>query len=151
MAGKMLQGIVKRINQEERYAAAKWIVSTLSQDRQLYISSLLDLGFEFDADPDMAEFATFVEASMGQCAFMFRDSIPSSSQMNFLQQMQEHQERAENQQEATSSKVGKDQSRLIGKIPGVVLFFLRGLEMLQNICGMLEAPRFSERLIHVEQ
>ena len=27
---------------------------------------------------------------------------------------------------------------LRGKIPGVVLFFLRGLEMLQNICGMLE-------------
>ncbi|CAK9042793.1 unnamed protein product [Durusdinium trenchii] len=127
-------GIVKHIDQDERYAAAKWIVSTLSQDRQLYVSSLLELGFEFDADPDMTEFATFIEASMSQCAFMFRDSIPSSSQMNFLQQMQEHQEREENQE----TKVGKEQSRLVGKIPGVVLFFLRGLEMLQNICGMLE-------------
>eukprot|EP00913_Durusdinium_trenchii_P025998 g24394.t1 len=126
--------IVKHIDQDERYAAAKWIVSTLSQDRQLYVSSLLELGFEFDADPDMTEFATFIEASMSQCAFMFRDSIPSSSQMNFLQQMQEHQEREENQE----TKVGKEQSRLVGKIPGVVLFFLRGLEMLQNICGMLE-------------
>lgn len=131
----VFQGIVKHIDQDERYAAAKWIVSTLSQDRQLYVSSLLELGFEFDADPDMTEFATFIEASMSQCAFMFRDSIPSSSQMNFLQQMQEHQEREENQE----TKVGKEQSRLVGKIPGVVLFFLRGLEMLQNICGMLEA------------
>ncbi|CAE7648624.1 unnamed protein product, partial [Symbiodinium necroappetens] len=127
-------GIVKRLEKDERIAAAKWIVATLAQDRLLYVNSLRDLGFEFDADPDMPEFATFVEASLGQCAFMFRDSIPSNSQMNFLQQMQQHQEKAESQE----SKTGKDQSRLIGKIPGVVLFFLRGLEMLQNICGMLE-------------
>lgn len=109
----------------------------LAQDRQLHISSLLDLGFEFDADPDLPEFATFIEASMSQCAFLFRDSIPSSSQIHFLQQMNEHQERAENQEK--DGKDGKDQSKLIGKVPGVVLFFLRGLEMLQNICGMLEA------------
>ena len=70
----------------------------LAQDRQLHISSLLDLGFEFDADPDLPEFATFIEASMSQCAFLFRDSIPSSSQIHFLQQMNEHQERAENQE-----------------------------------------------------
>ena len=126
---------MKRLEKDERIAAAKWIVATLAQDRLLYVNSLRDLGFEFDADPDMPEFATFVEASLGQCAFMFRDSIPSNSQMNFLQQMQQHQEKAESQE----SKAGKDQSRLIGKIPGVVLFFLRGLEMLQNICGMLEA------------
>ena len=37
-----------------------------SEDRQLYMSSLLDLGFEFDADPDQAEFAAFIEASLGQ-------------------------------------------------------------------------------------
>lgn len=129
-------GIVKRLTHEERLAAAKWIISVLAQDRQLHISSLLDLGFEFDADPDLPEFATFIEASMSQCAFLFRDSIPSSSQINFLQQMNEHQERAENQEK--EGKDGKDQSKLIGKVPGVVLFFLRGLEMLQNICGMLE-------------
>jgi len=129
-------GIVKRLTVEERLAAAKWIISVLSQDRQLHISSLLDLGFEFDADPDLPEFATFIEGSMSQCAFLFRDSIPSSSQINFLQQMQEHQEKAENQEK--EGKDGKDQSKLIGKVPGVVLFFLRGLEMLQNICGMLE-------------
>ena len=75
--------------------------------RLLYTTSLLELGFEFDADPDMAEFATFVEASLGQCAFMFRDSIPSNSQMNFLQQMQQHQEKAESQE---GNKMGKDQT-----------------------------------------
>ena len=122
----------------------------LSQDRQLHISSLLDLGFEFDADPDLPEFATFIEASMSQCAFLFRDSIPSSSQINFLQQMQEHQEKAENQEK--EGKEGKDQNKLIGKVPGVVLFFLRGLEMLQNICGMLEVgfstDHFSSQIFH---
>eukprot|EP00434_Breviolum_minutum_P022249 symbB.v1.2.019635.t1/scaffold1616.1/size109294/11 len=139
-------GIVKRLTVEERLAAAKWIVSVLSQDRQLHISSLLDLGFEFDADPDLPEFATFIEGSMSQCAFLFRDSIPSSSQINFLQQMQEHQEKAENQEK--EGKEGKDQSKLIGKVPGVVLFFLRGLEMLQNICGMLEVGFSTDHFHH---
>lgn len=36
-----------------------------AQDRQLYTASLLDLGFEF-ADPDLPDFATFIEASMFQ-------------------------------------------------------------------------------------
>lgn len=60
--------------------------------------------------------------------------------------MQEHQEKAENQEK--EGKDGKDQSKLIGKVPGVVLFFLRGLEMLQNICGMLEVG-FSTKTIFI--
>lgn len=43
---------------------------------------------------------------------MFRDSIPSSSQMNFLQQMQEHQEKADSHEQ----KLGKEPSKLVGGV-----------------------------------
>ncbi|CAE8707022.1 unnamed protein product [Polarella glacialis] len=121
------------MDEKEREASAKWVIATLSQDRLLYLSSLIKLGFEFGMDADTPEFVAFLEASLGSSAWMFRDSIPSSSQMNFLEQLKQHNQRA-----AEHEDFDQQGKQLVGKIPGVVYFFMRGLDMLQNICGLLD-------------
>jgi len=141
-------GIVQRMTPKERVSAARWVVATLSQDRVEYARSLVELGFEFDAyaDQDSSAFLGFLEASMGSSAWMFRDSIPSGAQLHILAQMQKQHEQQE-KADASSERPRQDAgfTKVLSKIPGVVLFFLRGLEMLQNICGSLDVPLpFSE-------
>lgn len=131
-------GIVKSMERNERTAAARWVVATLAQDRILYFNSMKELGFTFDVDPDSAEFMNFLEASMGSSVWLFRDAVPSSAQQQFLNQMRKHQDRMEGKDVAALTG-GKKTGKLISKVPGVVLFLMRGLGMLQNICGTLEA------------
>jgi len=134
-------GIVQRMDPAARAGAARWVVSVLAQDRVLYLRSLQELGFVFDqnAHPDSAGFSQFIEASMGSCGWMFRDSIPSSAQLHFMEQMARQSEKQENLDRAQGKmeEMGGG-GKILSKVPGLVLFFLRGLEMLQNICGTLE-------------
>lgn len=132
-------GIVQRMSKAERTGAARWVLAVLAQDRQLFLRALKELGFVFDAEVDYDSGAVnyFVETTMGSCGWMFRDSIPSSAQLHLLEQMQKFQEKQE-RLETQQARFEQGQGKIISKIPGVVLFFLRGLEMLQNICGTLE-------------
>lgn len=133
-------GIVQRMNEKERRGAARWVIAVLAQDRVLYLRALQELGFVFDqnAHPDSQPFQHFVEVSMGSCGWMFRDSIPSSAQLHFLEQMAKQQDRQERLNDAQGKMDDMGNTKILSKVPGVVLFFLRGLEMLQNICGTLE-------------
>mmetsp|Transcript_146786 Transcript_146786/g.471230 ORF Transcript_146786/g.471230 Transcript_146786/m.471230 type:complete len:1429 (+) Transcript_146786:147-4433(+) len=144
-------GIVQRMTLEEREGAARWVLATLAQDRVLYLRSLLELGFVFDdsADVDSSAFSNFVEASMSSSVWMFRDSIPSGAQLHLAEQMNKLQGK---QMARMAAQDGASTDRNFGKVlrqvPGVVLFFLRALGMLQQICGSLEiAVPFAEVIL----
>lgn len=133
-------GIVQRLTLAERVGAARWIVASLAQDRVLYLRALEELGFEFDAGahPDSQSFNAFLEAAMGSSMWWFRDTIPTSAQLHFLEELHKHQDKQDNLNNMQGKFDEMSSAKVLNKIPGVVLFFSRGLEMLQSICGTLE-------------
>jgi predicted unusual protein kinase regulating ubiquinone biosynthesis (AarF/ABC1/UbiB family) len=120
-------GLVQQVNKSERLAMARWAVAALSQDRVLYLSALRDLGFVFTDDFEEADIDEWLESA----TWTLRDSIPTAAQQNFNQRMNKQRE------EAAAAKEGK-RVRTVESVPGKVLFFLRGLKMLQDICGRLD-------------
>lgn len=115
-------GLVQQVETKGRVAMARWAVATLSQDRALYVSSLRDLGFGLTADFEEVDLDDWMDAF----AWNFRDSISTARQQQFNDHYKQREESSTGERKTVES------------VPGTVLFFLRGLKMLQDICGRLD-------------
>lgn len=132
-------GIVREMSRQERHGAARWVLATLAHDRSLYYRSMLDLGFVFGTGLDLesAAFIHFLDQSMNNNLWMFRDSMSAGAQAQLLEQMSKLQQ-AQAQAVGPGSGGASTASRaVLHSVPGVVMFFLRALGLLQQICGSL--------------
>lgn len=138
-------GIVQRVNAQERNAMARWVLATLTEDRFMYLRALQDLGFEFKRDFEVTAVGEWLHLS----AWGLRDSIPSSAQLQFKDQLQRLEEEPGGPGgDGQGGRDHDDRPNLVQKVPGTVLFFLRALEMLQQVCGTLDAiVPFSQALL----
>lgn len=134
-------GLVRQLNVEERVAMAQWAVATMSRDRIMYMSALQKLGFSFKEDFEEMELEDWLIAS----AYALRDSIPSASQWDLMDQLSRQREDIEDiirEERGADGLKQAERPRQTGtqveNVPGTVLFFLRGLELLQSVCGALE-------------
>eukprot|EP00927_Polykrikos_kofoidii_P012347 TRINITY_DN15323_c0_g1_i1.p1 TRINITY_DN15323_c0_g1~~TRINITY_DN15323_c0_g1_i1.p1 ORF type:complete len:1652 (+),score=335.63 TRINITY_DN15323_c0_g1_i1:50-5005(+) len=145
-------GIVQRVDAAERTAIARWVLATMTQDSFMYLAALKDMGFVFGEDFESGDLQEWVHLS----AWSLRDSIPSNAQLQFKEQLEKTQENdfasdmedhtPRNKSPRTGQKI-EDRRKLV-KVPGTVLFFLRALEMLQQVCGTLDATvPFSQVLL----
>jgi len=94
----------------------------------LYLAALRDLGFTFTDDFEEVDLDDWMDAA----TWNLRDSINTDTQMQFNARM--HRQREEAAKQAQRNKAKKT----VESVPGTVLFFLRGLQMLQSICGTLQ-------------
>ncbi|CAK0846479.1 unnamed protein product [Prorocentrum cordatum] len=134
-------GLVRQLNDEERLAMAQWAVATMSRDRIMYMSALQKLGFSFKEDFEEMELEDWLIAS----AYALRDSIPSASQWELMDQLSRQREDIEDlirEERGADGLKQAERQRPTGSqvenVPGTVLFFLRGLELLQSVCGALD-------------
>lgn len=129
-------GISRRVTPAEQKAMAKWVVACLSLDRFLYAEALRELGFELASDLEYDQLEAFMKGGM----FQMRDTIPASAVRQFADQRRSLDETTRNNKKAEKERTegkGKDQPAF-KKIPGVVIFFFRGLAQLHDVCGLLE-------------
>eukprot|EP00930_Biecheleria_cincta_P041950 TRINITY_DN28849_c0_g1_i1.p1 TRINITY_DN28849_c0_g1~~TRINITY_DN28849_c0_g1_i1.p1 ORF type:complete len:1393 (-),score=249.84 TRINITY_DN28849_c0_g1_i1:86-4264(-) len=128
-------GIVKRMSESERVALAKWVVASLSADRNLYLCALKELGFEMSADIDYAQLDQIMKSGM----LLLRDTLPSSSMQQFVRQRDELERRERTSARKKAQQFGSaPKPAAITKISGTILYFFRGAQLLHDCCGMLD-------------
>mmetsp|Transcript_104295 Transcript_104295/g.185402 ORF Transcript_104295/g.185402 Transcript_104295/m.185402 type:complete len:1331 (+) Transcript_104295:57-4049(+) len=126
-------GIVKRLTDAERLALAKWVVACLSMDRVLFMSASRELGYDFTEEPDYKQMDQFMQGAL----MMLRDTIPSSSMRQFIHQRNELEGLERDRAKVDAKKTGA-KANPIGKIPGNILYFFRGMQLLHDCCSMLD-------------
>lgn len=125
-------GIVKRADVAERNAMARAVVAVLSQDRGEYMTALRALGFEFYDNLEAQD----TDELMNMLLWSLRDAIPHGAHVHIKEEMARvNLDDIEEDVEAMQ----RSKKNVINKVPGTVLFFLRALEMLQQVSGTLDA------------
>lgn len=128
-------GMAKRLTPEQQVLLAKLVVASLSRDRFMYIDVLSQFGMVIR---DSAEYkALDVFAFLG--LFRLRDTVPASSMQQFTENFAKMgEQRREAEKKKQEKDRGKKMRKLVDKMPGDIELFVRALDLLQDVCGMLE-------------
>mmetsp|Transcript_28692 Transcript_28692/g.95244 ORF Transcript_28692/g.95244 Transcript_28692/m.95244 type:complete len:1236 (-) Transcript_28692:24-3731(-) len=165
-------GITKELTADERLNTARWVIASMSHDRNLFMTAGNALGYKTTEHFETDALEDWMTGSM----FLFRDSLPSSAQTYLFgvlgQQGEEARKREKEEEQKRLREEEEEKVKLKGKkgtggcvlcgaspkkkepkkalesIPGVLLFLTRALSMLQGLCSSLNVTiSFAEPML----
>lgn len=155
-------GINKELNNDERLQAARWVIATLSQDRTMFMTVGRALGYKLSEDFETDSLEDWLAGSL----FMFRDTVPSTAEAFLYSLLGKYEDEARKKQEEEKRKRAeeergrtrdskdankgflcggprqktkkKENKKSVEQIPGVLLFLMRAMGLLQGLCSTLQ-------------
>jgi predicted unusual protein kinase regulating ubiquinone biosynthesis (AarF/ABC1/UbiB family) len=127
-------GLCKRLDYAERIALCQMVHSLEELDGDLLLHALLALGFVMNA-AEIEPTEVFRDL-----LFLFRESRADAQEARdqFNQKLEDDMRRQKVYSQEAKQHVQQGLKPPVEALPGVVIFFVRALEMLQGLCTRLE-------------